>query len=155
VTVPDPPTSYASLDQFEEFVTAIECPDLPDTPSDVQALLDRASEDIDAWLRWPAPPDPEDDGEPPVTRIPAASLTRFERRRLARATIAQALYRVTVGEGELLEGAGRITAAGGISFVTAAPDPIAPAARHALSACPKLTQFAHGIAAGDDDPAAA
>ena len=147
--------SYASISEFNLGMAHL-LADL-DVPEDLQGLLDRASADLDSFLRWPLPEDPPE-GEPlPTTRIPDSALTLWERRCLTQAAIAQAAYRLIQGEDEIAEGRSRVLSVSGgtsITFDAGPVDPIAPSARHALSAAPKLTQYATGIASPDVNDAA-
>jgi hypothetical protein len=128
-------TSYASASLFVTLTQHLDLGDLPPTTTTavvdgvtvqtggVPDLLERASEDLDAFLCWPAP---YDFGR----RIPVEALTPFAYDCLARATCLQAAYRLTVTEDDMTEGRPRALTIGGgqVTFSPTAPDPISPAA---------------------------
>jgi len=94
-----------------------------DVPDDVDALCERASRDLDAWLCWP----------PPLLtaglRIDVTLLTAFQVDCLVRATVAQSAYRLVVDEEAMIEGAPKVTGVtGGLTFSPTAPDLISRAA---------------------------
>jgi hypothetical protein len=157
--------SYASREQWEAWSAHI---DSASDAGDVQALLDRATADLDAWLCWPMPPDPDPLPTPlsdlppvgpvvlaPVGRIDPASLTWWQRDCLAKACVLQALYRLEVDESSLIEGRPQVQSVGGLlTFDRAGPDPISPAAITALAGAGLLVHRT-GCAPPDAGPRAA
>jgi len=89
------------------------------TISGVDALLQRAAADIDAYLSWP----------PPVAagpRIDPTALSSFQLDVLSRACVMQAAYRLLVDETDMAEGTPRVLNIGVVSFAQVAPDPVGP-----------------------------
>jgi len=147
--------SYASVEQFHEWTEYLSAViDLPEDGSNeaIQRLLDRASEDLDGYLRWPA----SDPGPGYLThgrvkwQDPLAGLA------LARSCVEQAVYRCLQGEDDLAEGQSTITAAAGVSFSSAPLPLIGPQVLLRLAGVPSLHVYRHGLGVPDDDsPAAA
>ena len=134
MTTPPTPTSYATTDEFAAATAHLDL----DLPDDIGALLDRASEDLDGYLRFPIPEDPDGDGDLPVRRIPEAALTRWERRILSRACVLQAAYRVTVGEEDIVEGKNRVLSAVGGELRRGRAGPDRPGRARRARRCPEI-----------------
>ena len=155
------PRSYATVTEFRAWTASLDL-DLPGDGSDadVQALLDRASNDIDQYLHWPPPadadldppppePDPDDLEPPPEpllpqARIPRSKLTRFELWALSKANVEQAAYLCIVGEDSVREGIPTLSAAGGVTFSAHAPDLLGPGVLVSLCACATVWEFRSG-----------
>jgi len=148
-------SAYATVQQFRAWTRHLD--DVLDLPEDgshqaIQRLLDRASADLDQYLRWPPPDDPEA-VLPGAGRI-RAELTSWESWCLAKACVEQATYRLLRDESELAEGASSITAAGGVSFSTAAPDLLGPQAAVSIAGVGVLWRYKHGLGVPDVGDAA-
>ena len=113
-------------------------------PDDVNGLLQRASEDLDGWLAWPAP-------IAAGVRIDTTSLTPYQQDCLQRACCLQAAYRLTVGEDDMAEGVPRVANVGPISLTQTAPDRIGPDVKVLIAGSGLLRRS--GTAAKPPDPA--
>lgn len=156
-------SSYCTVDQFTRWTSHIA--DQLDIPEDVQALLDRASADIDAHLCVPLPPDPPPPADPddpleplPSTRLDPAKLSRWEAWVLSKACAEQSVYRLIQGEDEIAEGTSRIASIGGggqsVTFSRDKLDLLGPQTFVSLVSAPNLWKFRTGTVP-PDDPAAA
>lgn len=131
-------TAYATSAQFLQWQHDVDY-DL----ADVDALLERASRDVDSYLAWPAP----------VTtglRIDPTTLSAFQADCLTQATVRQACYRLTVGEEDLAEGQPRVVSVGQVGLATTPPDRIGPDVLVILQAAGLLRRS--GCAAPPPDP---
>jgi hypothetical protein len=150
--------SYATPDQFTAWTSHLTDLDVPDVTGEdpvqtLQNLLDRASADIDAALCWPLPPDPPDPDDPLLNmRIPASGLSRYEQQALARANVAQAVYRCERGDDELAFGQPDIVSVSGIAFAQVKPEPIGGETFLALSGAPALWWYRSGTVTPDPPP---
>lgn len=117
-------TAYADASDFEAASSHLDL----DAPSGFQldALLDRAADDIDAYLDLPVAVDGGD-------RLDVETLTDGQREALALATAQQAYWRLIVGEEDVSEGRPRLLGIDGVSFASDAPDVLGPEARRTLS----------------------
>jgi hypothetical protein len=145
-------TGYASAGQLRAMAITMD-DDLAQEFTDEQldALLERASADVDAWLCWPVPGD--DDPAVPPCRIDVATLTKWESWVLSTSTVWQGLYRIARNEIDLLEGPPDLVSAGGLSFASQAAPLIGGMTELALSGCPTLHRYRHGL--GVEEPTGA
>jgi hypothetical protein len=90
-------TEYATPDDLREMADDLDV-DVADDYAVMARLLNRARDDLDTYLAWPAPT-----GDT-LDRIDVETLTPYQRDRLRRAACAQALYRIAIEEDGLLLG---------------------------------------------------
>jgi hypothetical protein len=144
---------YATVAQFRATVGSyLTDLDLPGTGDDqaIADLLMRASADIDQFLHWP-PPSATDDPLPGA-RIPRSQLNAWETWSLGKACVEQALYRLVIGEQELIEGAPQMVSIQGISFSQRGPDLIGAEAAVSLAGMTMLWQYRTGLGVPDPPP---
>jgi hypothetical protein len=122
------------------------------TDDDLAQLLERAEQDIRAWLRIR-----DDEQAGLIVTGTAQWIDPLAPLALNHATVEQCLYRLEVGEDSLVEGAPTITGAGGITFAARAPDLLGPQAVAAMAGVASLHLKRSGCADPDptDAPAAA
>jgi hypothetical protein len=138
--------SYATADQLRAVAVTMS----DDLTSDyineqLDAILERASQDLDGWLCWPIP-DPDSAVVPPC-RIDLSTLSAWEVWVLQTACVQQALYRLGRDEVDLLEGPPDLLSAGGVSFAAQAPPLVGPMALLALAGATNLQRYRTGCAA--------
>jgi hypothetical protein len=114
-----------------------------------QAILDRASADVDAYLQWPVPDDTSN--VQPPGRIDLTQLSGWETWCLGNACVNQAMYRLSRSEQDLLEGPPDLVSAGGSTFATTAPPPVGAMTILALTGCPSLHVYRTGLGVSSDD----
>lgn len=139
-------TGYATSDQLRTWGEFALMEVLgPCSDEDLDALLERASIDLDSYLRWPLP-GPDDDVTPPL-RIDTSKLTAWELWALQRACCAQSLYRAELNED--MEPS-LLTSAPLISFSPRPPDLVGTQATVVLSGCASLHVYRHGLGVPDE-----
>jgi hypothetical protein len=120
-------TTYATVGQLEAFFDAgVFNTYLPFSEEDKEALINAAEDDVDRFLSYYLDRDPVTGRKLDPSRITDAQVGA-----LARATCSQAVFRLEVGDEDIL-GADSVTAAGGVTFGPT-PRPPSPAALEALS----------------------
>jgi hypothetical protein len=141
-------TGYATSDQLRTWGEFALMEVLgPCSDEDLDALLERASIDLDSYLRWPLP-GPDDPVVPPL-RIDVATLSTWEVWALQRACVSQAIYRAELQED--LEPS-LLTSAPLVSFSPRPPDLVGTQALTVLSGCPSLHVYRHGLGTPDEPP---
>jgi hypothetical protein len=138
--------AYASVSQFTAETASLDL----DLPDDVQGLLERASQDLDQYLRIPPPIVAV--GDPvPTTRLDPSTLDPWTAFSLQRACIAQAAYVCIVTPEDLLDEA-HVQTVGPVTFAKEAPALVCSTALVALAAIPSLWTQASGCVPAPPPP---